>query len=68
MAVQYCKPLVIFEIRGALSHPSTTSPADTALKALKPTNTFHDSFSQCVVGAMAALNIIYFPNHHSHVS
>jgi hypothetical protein len=35
MAVQYCKPLVIFEIGGVLSHSSTTSPVDTTLKASK---------------------------------
>jgi hypothetical protein len=35
MAVQYCKPLVILEIGGVLSHSSTASPKDTALKALK---------------------------------
>jgi hypothetical protein len=35
MAAQYCKPLVIFEIGGVLSHLSTASPVDTALNALK---------------------------------
>jgi hypothetical protein len=35
MAVQYCKPLVIFEIRGVLSHSLTASPVDTVLNALK---------------------------------
>jgi hypothetical protein len=35
MAVQYCKPLVTFEIGGVLSHSSTTSPVGTALKASK---------------------------------
>jgi hypothetical protein len=46
MAVQYCKPLVIFEIRGVLSHSSTPSPADTALKASKlPKYLLHDDES-----------------------
>jgi hypothetical protein len=35
MAVQYCKPLVTFEIGGVLSHSSTMSPVGTALKASK---------------------------------
>jgi hypothetical protein len=35
MAVQYCKPLVTFEIGGMLSYSSTTSPIYTALKASK---------------------------------
>jgi len=43
MAVQYCKPLVTFEIGGVLSHSSVTSPVDTALKALKLSKyLFHD--------------------------
>jgi hypothetical protein len=43
MAVQYCKPLVTFEIRGVLSHSSTMSLVDTALKASELSKyLFHD--------------------------